>query len=180
MWQQIHKRLTKVQQWPTPTNVSEVRQFVGLASYYRRFVKGFATIVQPLHALTKKYARFHWTEECDQAFKELKQLLTSAPVLGYPLDNGELILDTDASDVGIGAVLAQIQNGEERVLAYGSQRPSMTEQNYCTTRRELLAVVEFVTHFRQYLLGRIFTVCTDHNSLRWITKMKEPEGQLAR
>ncbi|KAJ3588488.1 hypothetical protein NHX12_012080 [Muraenolepis orangiensis] len=91
-----------------------------------------------------------------------------------------MILDTDSSDVGIGAVLSQVQEGRKRVLAYGSRKLSKTEQNYCTTRRELLAVVEFASHFRQYLLGRPFTVRTDHSSLRWRTQMKEPEGQLAR
>ncbi|KAM6975889.1 retrovirus-related Pol polyprotein from transposon 412 [Tautogolabrus adspersus] len=174
------KKIQQVQDWPTPRNVSEVRQFVGLASYYRRFVADFATIAKPLHELTKKYARFHWTEECQEAFTELKGRLTAAPILGYPLDKGELLFDTDASDCGIGAVLSQVQGDEERVLAYGSRRLSSTEQNYCTTRRELLAVVEFASHFRQYLLGRPFTVRTDHSSLRWLTRLKEPEGQLAR
>ncbi|KAL7883473.1 hypothetical protein SRHO_G00011310 [Serrasalmus rhombeus] len=174
------QKILKVQDWPPPRNVSEVRQFVGLASYYRRFVKDFAAVAQPLHALTRKYARFQWTVECQEAFEELKNRLTSAPVLGYPLDTGNIILDTDASDFGIGAVLSQVQNDEERVLAYGSRRLSQTEQNYCTTRRELLAVVEFTSHFRQYLLGRTFTVRTDHSSLRWLMRMKEPEGQLAR
>jgi len=101
-------------------------------------------------------------------------------VLGYPLDSGKLFLDTNTSDWGIGAVLSQTQGGEERVLAYGSRRLSATEQNYCTTRRELLAGVEFTSHFRQYLLGRPFTLRTDHSSLRWLTRLREPEGQLAR
>ena len=174
------QKIQKVTEWPAPRNVSEVRQFVGLASYYRRFVKDFATVAKPLHELTKKYARFNWTDECQEAFEQLKSRLTSAPVLGYPLDSGQLLLDTDASDWGIGAVLSQVQEGEERVLAYGSRRMSATEQNYCTTRRELLAAIEFTSHFRQYLLGRSFIIRTDHSSLRWLTRMKEPEGQLAR
>lgn len=91
-----------------------------------------------------------------------------------------MILDTDACDTGVGAVLSQIQDGAERVLAYGSRKLSRAEQNYCTTRRELLAIVDFTAHFRQYLLGRRFKVRTDHSSLRWLTRMKEPEGQLAR
>ena len=173
-------KVQKVQDWPTPTSIQDVRRFVGLASYYRRFVKDFASIAEPLHALTKKHAQFRWSEECQAAFNELRGLLTSAPILGYPLDQGNMILDTDASDVGIGAVLSQVQQGVERVLAYGSRKLSTTEQNYCTTRRELLAVVDFTSHFRQYLLGRRFTVRTDHSSLRWLTRMKEPEGQLAR
>lgn len=91
-----------------------------------------------------------------------------------------MILDTDASDVGIGAGLSQVQHGRERVLAYGSRKLSKTEQNYCTTRRELLAVVDFTSYFCQYLLGRHFTVRTDHSRLWWLTKIKESEGQLAR
>ncbi|KAL6458845.1 hypothetical protein MHYP_G00323170 [Metynnis hypsauchen] len=174
------EKVQKVQQWPEPTCVSEVRQFVGLAAYYRRFVPDFATIAKPLHELTKKNARFRWTPECQDAFETLKSSLTTTPVLGYPCDSGDLILDTDASNFGIGAVLSQMQDGAERVLAYGSRRLSSTEQNYCTTRRELLAVVEFSRHFRQYLLGRPFIVRSDHSSLRWLVKMKEPEGQLAR
>ncbi|XP_030595617.1 uncharacterized protein LOC115787179 [Archocentrus centrarchus] len=174
------QKVQQVIEWPAPRNVTEVRQFVGLASYYRRFVEDFATIAKPLHELTKMYAHFKWTAECQEAFEELKRRLTVAPILGYPLDQGEFLLDTDASDCGIGAVLSQVQGGEERVLAYGSRRLSATEQNYCTTRRELLAVVEFTSHFRQYLLGRPFTVRTDHSSLRWLTRLREPEGQLAR
>ncbi|KAI4880801.1 hypothetical protein NFI96_008107 [Prochilodus magdalenae] len=174
------EKVQKVQQWPEPTCVSEVRQFVGLAAYYRRFVQDFAAIARPLHELTKKNVRFRWTPECQDAFETLKNLLTTTPVLGYPRDSGDLILNTDASHFGIGAVLSQMQDGVERVLAYGSRRLSSTEQNYCTTRRELLAVVEFTRHFRQYLLGRPFIVRSDHSSLRWVVKMKEPEGQLAR
>ena len=127
-------------------------------------MEDFATIAEPLHNLTKKYARFQWTSKCQEAFDGLKQRLTTTPVLGYPLDEGNMLLDTDASDTGIGAVLSQVQHGRERVLAYGSRKLSKTEQNYCTTRRELLAVVEFTSHFRQYLLGRHFTVRTDHSS----------------
>ena len=156
-----------------------VRQFVGLASYYRRFVKDIATVAKPLHKLTKMYAHFNWTDECQEAFEQLKSWLTSAPVLGYPLDGGQLFLDTGASDWGIRAVLSQVQEGVERVLAYGSRRMSATEQNYCTTRRELLAAVEFTSHFWQYLLGRSFIIRTDHSSLCWLTRMREPEGQLA-
>ncbi|XP_061754270.1 uncharacterized protein LOC133551511 isoform X2 [Nerophis ophidion] len=173
-------KVRKVQEWPTPSSLKDVRRFVGLASYYRRFIKNFACIAEPLHALTKKHVQFHWSEECQLAFDDLKSRLITAPILGYPLDKGDMILDTDASDVGIGAVLSQVQQGVERVLAYGSRKLSKTEQNYCTTRRELLAVVDFTSHFRQYLLGRRFTVRTDHSSLRWLTRMKEPEGQLAR
>ena len=95
--------------------------------------------------------------------------------------NKTFILDTDASDMGIGAVLSQCQkDGLEHVIAYGSRTLSRPEQRYCVTRRELLAVVSFVQHFRPYLLGREFLLRTDHGSLTWLTNFKEPEGQLAR
>lgn len=98
-------KVQKVQMWPTPMSIQEVRCFIGLASYYRRFVKDFASIAEPLHNLTKKNAHFQWHAEHQAAFDKLKCRLTSAPVLGYPLDHGEMTLDTDASDTGIGAVL---------------------------------------------------------------------------
>lgn len=168
-------KIREVQAWPSPTSVQEVRRFISLASYYRRFVKDFASIAEPLHSLTKKNAVLQWRAEHQAAFDKLKHFLTAAPVLGYPLDDGEVILDTDACDTGIGAVLSQVQDGAERVLAYGSRKLSRAEQNYCTTRREVLVIVDFTAHFQRH-----FKVRTDHSSLRWLTRMKEPEGQLAR
>ncbi len=174
------EKVRKNREWPQPTSIIEVQEFVGLASYYRRFVKDFASVAKPLHNLLRKHARFHWNPESQQAFNKLKEMLTTAPILGYPMDSGDLSLDTDASNFGIKAVLSQLQQGEERVLAYGSRSLTLTEQNYCTKRRELLTVVEFTTYFHQYLLGRSFTVRTDHSSLQWLIRMREPERQLAR
>ena len=105
----------------------------------------------------------------------------TSPVLAYPDYTKQFLLDTDASDYGIGVMLSQVNDdGSEYVIAYGSRSLSRQEQRYCVTRRELLAVVEFVQHFRQYLLGREFTLRTDHGSLVWLKNFKEPEGQLAR
>ncbi|KAI4905605.1 hypothetical protein NFI96_006899 [Prochilodus magdalenae] len=146
----------------------------------KQIQQNFEATAKPLHELTKKNVRFWWTPECQDAFETLKNSLTTTPVLGYLRDSGDLILNTDASDFGIEAVVSQMQDGMERVPAYGSRQLSSTEQNYCTTRRELLAVVEFTRHFRQYLLERPFIVRSDHSSLRWLVKMKEPEGHLAR
>ena len=106
-------KVRKVQEWPTPTSLHEVRRFIGLAFYYRRFVENFASIAETLHAVTNKHVRFQWTKECQTAFDDLKLQLTTAPVLGYPLDQGDMILDTDASDVGIGVILSQIQGDRE-------------------------------------------------------------------
>ena len=167
--------------WPTPLSKKEVQQFLGLANYYRRFVKNFAHISKPLHRLTEKNVPFDWTIHCQNAFDELRKCLVSSPILAYPDYNRRFILDTDASDTGIGAVLSQISDeGSERVIAYASRSLSRPEQRYCVTRKELLAVVSFVQQFRQYLLGREFTLRTNHGSLVWIRNFKEPEGQLAR
>ena len=152
------KKVEAVSDWPTPTTVKEVRSFVGLASYYRRFVRDFAKIAAPLNEIARKNQRFAWSNEAQMAFDTLKMTMISAPILGMPTDDDAYTLDTDASDFAIGAVLSQKQNGEERVIAYASRSLDKRERNYCVTRRELLAVVHFLKHFKQYLLGREFKV----------------------
>ena len=138
----------KVAQWPVPKTRKEVQQFLGLANYYRRFVKDFATIAKPLHRLTEKTVKFEWTSECQTAFEEICHRLVTAPILAFPDYEREFILDTDASDTGIGAVLSQVQeDGSERVIAYASRVLTKPERRYCVTRCELLAVVSFVQHF---------------------------------
>ena len=174
------QKVETVASWPTPRCVREVRSFLGLASYYRRFIRGFAEIASPLHALTEKAREFMWTESCQEAFDELKNRLQAAPVLSYPIPEGNFILDTDASGDGIGAVLSQVQDGDEKVLAYASRKLSKPERNYCVTRKEMLAVVVYLKYFKQYLYGRRVTVRTDHAALRWVLNFKNPEGQLAR
>ena len=170
-----------VQKWPTPTSPKELQQFLGLASYYRRFIRNFATIAKPLHRLTEKTAEFHWTAQCQDAFEELRSRLVSAPILAFPDHRKQFILDTDASDTGVGGVLSQLDcDGQERVISYASRVLSKAERRYCVTRRELLAVVTFTQHFRPYLFGKKFTLRTDHGSLKWLRNFKEPEGQLAR
>jgi len=106
--------------------------------------------------------------------------LTSPPVLAMPIDDGEFVFDTDASDFAIGAVLSQKQGGYERVVAYASRRLDQRETKYCVTRKELLAVVYFVRYFRQYLLGREFKIRTDHSALTWLRRTPDPIGQQAR
>ena len=174
-------KVRKVASWPVPTSPKEVQRFLGFASYYRRFIKNFAAVAKPLHRLTEKGAPFRWTADCKHAFQELRQRLTSTPVLAHPDFNRPFVLDTDASDTGIGAVLSQVdEGGKERVIAYGSRLLSKPERNYCVTRRELLAVVTFVRQFRPYLMGQRFLLRTDHGSLTWLRNFKDPEGQLAR
>ena len=174
------QKISSVNEWPTPRNVHDVRCFLGLCSYYRKFVKGFGDIARPLHQLTEKRRVFHWTEECEDAFRRLKHELTTSPVLAYPTADDPFILDTDACANGLGAVLTQVQHGTERVIAYYSKSMTKAEKRYCVTRKELLAVVMGVKQFHHYLYGRKFTVRTDHGALRWLTNFRNPVGQVAR
>ncbi len=124
--------------------------------------------------------KFLWLEAQQTSFSTLKQALVSSTVLTIPNKHDRFILDTDASNVSIGAELLQVQDGVEKVVAYGSFALTKQQRQYCVTRRELLALVRFTSHFRHYLLGREFTVRTDHNSLVWLMNFRHPEGQLAR
>ena len=173
-------KITAIAEWPRRTNVSEVRTFCGLASYYRAFVQNFAHIARPLHKLTQKNALFVWTDACEDAFKELKKRLISSPVLVAPTDTGTFVVDTDASDRALGAVLQQEQAGELRVIAYASRALSDAERRYCITRRELLGVVYGLKKYRQHLLGRPIVVRTDHAALTYLMKIPEPIGQQGR
>ncbi|KAK2188352.1 hypothetical protein NP493_135g04006 [Ridgeia piscesae] len=174
-----------VDEWTTPQSETELRQFLGLASYYRRFVPGFAKIATPLHALlggtSKKKSKKNnsapsfaecWNESCDIAFNELKQRLVTAPVLGYPDFTKPFILETDASLKGLGAVLSQRQENGIVVLSYASRGLRESEKNmdnYSSMKLELLALFWAVTvKFRDMLIGADFTVFTDNNPLSYI------------
>ena len=147
---------------------------MGTCGYYGRFVKDFSTIAAPLFGLIKKETTFVWTDECQRAFDELKMKLTSGPILALPKDEGMYVLDTDASDVGLGAVLSQEQDGTERVIAYLTQTMNRSDAKYETTRKELVAVVNNLKQFRQYLLGSHFVSRTDHAALSWLRRTPEP------
>eukprot|EP00731_Ephydatia_muelleri_P025294 Em0017g377a len=166
--------------WPSPTTQKELRQFLGLASYYRRFVKGFASIAAPLNHLLEKGKPWEWTKVCEHAFSSLKKMLTTSPILAYPDFEIEFTVDCDASGDGLGAVLSQCIGGGENVISYASRSLTKPEKKYCATRKEMLALVWAVGQFRPYLLGRPFTVRTDHSALQWLYSFKEPEGQVAR
>ena len=146
------KLVESVQQFPTPVNLKSLRQFLGLSSYYHWFVPKFAQIARPLHDLTRKGVEFVWTAECQSAFDMLKQRLTTAPVIAYPSFDKDFSLETDASVLGIGAVLSQAQeNGHNHPVAYASRALSQQEANYSITELETLAVVWALTYFHTYL-----------------------------
>ena len=137
-------KIDKVKCFPVPRDVTQVRQFLGLASYYRRFVPQFAKIAAPIHGLLKKENAFVWTSKCETAFKTLKEALTSAPILVYPKfgPEREFVLETDASYVGLGAVLSQLQgDGKLHPIAYASRSLDRHEKNYAVTELETLAIV---------------------------------------
>jgi hypothetical protein len=169
-----------VQDRPVPRDVKELQSFLGLANYHREHIAKFAEISAVLYTLTKPKVPYDWRQEHQEAFEGLKAALVKAPVLGYPKDKGLYILDTDASHTAIGAELLQIQDGKEVVISYGSYVLTPAQRRYCTTRKELLAVVRFTRQFRHYLLGRNFVIRTDHNSLTWLMRFKYIEGQLSR
>ena len=172
----------KVLNWPLPTNVHDIKSFLGLASYYRWFIRNFSKIAHPLYELeTSK--NFVWTDECQKAFQELKTKLTSPPILSYPdftPSAGKFIIDCDASDVSLGAILSQIQDGKEVIIAYGSKCLNKAQQNYCTTQKELLALVYFLEYWRCYVIDKPFIIRTDHNALVWLNKAKSTNKMLGR
>lgn len=148
-----------------PSTVSELQSFIGTANYLRRYVPHFASVMAPLYSLLKKEAKWQWGEPEQSAFKKIKEILCSETVLAHYSPSKETILQTDASGVGLGAVLLQKENGEFHPVAYASRVLTDTEKRYSNIERESLALVFGVTKFRQYLLGREFTLRTDHKPL---------------
>ena len=150
-------------EWTRPTSVFEIRSFLGLASYYRCFIEGFSKLSGPLTALTRKNARFVWTDECEQCFQELKRRLVTAPVLALPTESGIFVTYSDASKKGLGCVLMQNDN----VIAYASCQLKLYEQNYPTHDLELAAVVFALKIWRHYLYGKRCEIYMDHKSLKY-------------
>ena len=172
---------SSVKGFPRPRNMTELRRFLGLCSYYRRFVHNFSKIASPLRALTRKDAEFSWTTEREHSFQTLKQKLTSTPVLAYPSFDKSFILETDASIEGIGAVLSQPQeDAMVHPVAYASRSLTAAERNYSITELETLAVVWAITHFIPYLYGHDVTVITDHTAVKAILQTPNPSGKHAR
>ena len=175
-------KVRAVVDFPVPTNVKTVREFLGMASYYRRFIPNFAKTANPLHMLTHQDVTFQWTSVCQSAFDRLKELLSSPPVLAYPDFSKKFLLHTDASGLGLGAVLEQEPEGRgpPHPIAYASRSLSKPEQKYGITELEALGVVWAVRHFRAYLLGNKCRVYTDHAPVRSLLNTRHPSGKLAR
>ncbi|XP_070851494.1 uncharacterized protein [Drosophila suzukii] len=162
------------------TCLKELRQCLGMASWYRRFVPNFASVVQPMTALLKKGRKLAWSHEQQNALDEVKRSLTTALVLGCPDFDKTFVLQTDASDVGLGAVLSQDIEGLEKVIAHASRRLTATDGNYTTTEKECLVIIWAIRKMRCYLEGYRLEVVTDHLALKWLNSIESPSGRITR
>ena len=157
-------KIEDVKSWPVPDCLKSVRQFLGFVGY---FIPSFADVATPLVILTGKDVPFVWDSSCSTAFAALRAALIDAPILAFPTETSLYILDTDASKFGLGGVLSQVQDSQERVVTYCSRALRPSQRRYCTTKREMLAAVAMCIQFRSYLRGARFTLRTDHKSLVW-------------
>ena len=171
------KKIEAIQRWPVPRTVTDVRSFIGFTNYYRRYIKDYAKVSRPLHELTsgdnakRKRQRVEWDERCQEAFEKLKEACSRCPVLAYANYKEPFILHTDASTMGLGAVLSQKQpDGMERVVAYASRSLNKSERNYDAHKLEFLALKWAITEqFHEYLYGAArFDVFTDNNPLTYV------------
>jgi ribonuclease HI len=162
-------KVTAVTEWEPPKNVGEIRSFLGLAGYYRRFIENFSKIAKPMTELLKKEKKFQWTDECEVCFQELKKRLVSAPILCLSDLEKEFQVYCDASRLGLGSVL--MQGG--KVVAYASRQLKKHETNYPTHDLELASVVHALKTWRHYLMGKRCEVFTDHKSLKYIFTQKD-------
>jgi hypothetical protein len=167
------EKVKAIIEWPVPKNSHEVRRFMGLVGYYRRFVEGFSKIVKPITTLQRKGVRYEWTEECDSAFIELKRLLTSAPILRGSDMEKDFIVCTDASKQGLGAMLMQ----DGGVIAYASMKLKKHKELYVTHDLELAAVMLALKIWRHSLVGRNFELKMDHQSLKHLFTQRDLNGQ---
>ena len=172
--------LAAIREIPPPRTATEVRSFLGLASYYWHYVKNFVAITTPLHTLTRKDAIFHWSEECQTAFDRLKTLLTTSPITAFPDFSQAFRLYTDASTAGLGAILAQVRDGKERIICCTSHALNQAEKSYSATKLECLAIIWAVAKFRPYLMAMPFEVYTDHYALQWLKTMRTGSALLHR
>jgi len=170
-----------IRNYPVPKCAKHVRQFLGLASYYRKFIKSFATISEPLSQLTHKVIKFEWDPKCEKAFRTLIDRLLNTPVLIFPDFTRRFRLSTDASNCGLGAVLSQVDDeGNEQVVAYASRTLNAAEKNYTTTEQELLAIIWACERFRAYLFGVEFDLITDHKPLTYLSSLNLSSSRLIR
>lgn len=173
-------KIRAIKNYPIPKTTKEIKGFLGLLGYYRKFIRDFAKITKPITKCLKKGAQIIHNSEFIQCFETCRNLLINQPLLQYPDFTKEFILTTDASNYAIGAVLSQGEIGRDLPVAYASRTLNESEINYSTIEKELLAVVWATKYFRPYLFGRRFTIVSDHKPLQWLFSLKEPNSKLIR
>lgn len=173
-------KLFALQNYPRPKNAKEIKSFLGLGGYYRRFIEDFAKICEPLNALLRKNTQFKWDAFCEESFEKLKRYLMNPPILKYPDFTKTFCVTTDASDFAIGAILSQDYDGQDLPIAFASRVLNTAERNYPTVEKELLAIVWAVKRFRPYVYGTKFVIKTDHKPLIWLNKTSNPSTRLVR
>lgn len=169
-----------IQKWPIPSNISELRSFLGHAGYYQRFIPMYSEITAPLRQLEKKNSVFNWNSNCTKAFKIIKDKLCSAPVLAFPRYQLPFIVDVDASDNGLGATLSQLQEGEERPIAYAARALQGAHKTYTVYQKEMLGLAWALDHFEPYVYGQDLKVRTDNSALSWLKTTRNTRGPQAR
>lgn len=173
-------KISAIQNYPLPKTATEIKRFLGLLGYYRKFIPDFARLAKPLTQCLKKGSKITLDANYVNCFEKCKTLLTNDPILQYPDFNKEFVLTTDASNLAIGAVLSQGPIGQDKPIAYASRTLNSSEINYSTIEKELLAIVWATKYFRPYLFGRKFKIITDHKPLQWVMNLKEPNSRLTR
>lgn len=170
-----------IDKFQRPKDVKRIERWLGLTGFYRRFIQNYAKIAAPLNELRKKSKAWEWGERQEQSFQVLKGALMQAPVLQRPDFDRPFILTCDYSLDAVGAILSQKDDqGREYVVAYGSKKLTPTEMNYSASEGECFAVITGIRLWRPYLIGRHFTIITDHRALTWLTTNKKFTGRLAR
>ena len=173
-------KVQTILEYPTPQNVKQLERFLGMVTWYAKFIPKLTDIASPLNHLRHKSVKWDWTEECDSSFKRLQTVLTSEPILAYPDPSHPFAVHTDASNTGLGAVLLQEKDGDMYTIAYASRSLNPPERNYSTTEKECLAVIWALEKWRIYLEGQRCTVVTDHQALTWLFRKARLTGRLAR
>ena len=174
------EKIKVVQNYPKPTNPKQIKQFLGLSTFYRRFCKDYAKIASPLSNLLRKNVEWHWNQEQETAFSSLKTALTTAPFLKYPDYSKDFILQTDASNFCIAAILLQKYDNILHPLSYASRRLTLAEEKYPVMEKEALACIYGISKFKHHLTGRKFILQTDHQSLKYIFSLIEPKARVSR
>lgn len=174
------KKVECINNYPTQKNSKDIKSFLGLVGYYRKFIQNFSKMAKPLTELLKQGQPFIWTDRCQETFSFFKEVLTEEPLLQHPDFSKPFVVTSDASNIAIGAVLSQGKIGSDLPISYASRTLNKAEKNYNTTEKELLAIVWATKQFRPYLYGRRFTIVTDHRPLSWLFGVKDPGSRLVR